>query len=250
MSQIIVAQFWNLIHRRLRYYEQSGLTDTQLIEEFTDYINLSPQTYGQNEDVAMFIPGLSANVEGKAYGSIKACADYLVLGKNGTNPATQNREKVVLITTTRNQAGTTAIANLFDSGTPYDYVNYVGMGHHCQVVFDYGQGGGVTPGNISRRVRFKDLTIFFGSGTVLHDRKLGNFIFDNCKLLFYRNVTLVNPTINDSTLLMNGNVNIIIEGGSIISAIANKNLVLQGDAQVVGLSDFNLQNVMLADPTI
>jgi len=240
---------WNLFFRDLIYKGQTGITIDEFKDGLSSFVNFTSLSYKNNPDVIEYIPLLDQDVAGKYFSMIKKCADEL------SGNASAIREKVVLIRTTRNHAGTTGYSRLCrdevtgTNGTLYDYVNYVGSGHHCKIIFDYNAAAGSTPGNISRIVRFKDLSIFFGAGITSHDRILGNFIFDNCKLYFYRKVVFNAADVINSILIGDTGINLELTGGRLLNPIANKSVTVDSNTKQEGFGEFNYSETMPADPT-
>jgi hypothetical protein len=252
MAQIKVKDGWDLFFRDLIYYQQSNLDDTEFIERLNALLSVSSSGGSssggvQNPDLVDFIPLLDVDVTGKAYSTIQKCSEYL---STLPAPASSVREKVVRITTTRNSTGTTNYSRLCNNGTLYNYVNYVGSGKHCKVIFDYAAGDSLTPGNISRYVRFKDMTVVFGAGITAHDRELALFTFDNCDLLFYRNVLFPNVTVDNCNIITAPGVEVSFEDSLVISPRSNSDLVFDELTKQIGIGDPNLADTIPVDPTL
>lgn len=119
---------YDLIHSKIQRYRQyPGFTDTDLKNAFTNLISISSQ-YSQDPGVVHYIP-VADDVEGKSYNSLSKCAAYLA-----TDASVYN-QKVVKITTTYSTSGALGYARLTEDGSLYDYVNYIGSGHHCKILY-------------------------------------------------------------------------------------------------------------------
>ena len=105
-------------------------------------------------------------------------------------------------------------------------------------------------GNVSKIVRFSDLSIYFGNGVNSHSLALANMIFDNCKLYFYRNVTFTNTNTDNSRFIIDPTKAVSFVSSKINDQRSTKTISADINTEISGTTSANYTETLPTDPSL